>query len=460
MIPRGFEVGVATSAFQIEGATREGGRGPSVWDVFTHENGRILDGSTADVATDHYSRFADDVALMRELGVDSYRFSIAWPRIQPRGRGQLSQDGLAFYDRLLDALLVAGVSPMATLYHWDTPAALAGWLDRDTAYRFADYAFSLGEVFGDRIDSWVTINEPATVTLNGYALGLHAPGSTLLFDALPAAHHQLLGHGLAVDALRSAGVRGRVGITNVHSPVEPAGDREDDAAYAALFDHVHNRLFADPVLLGRYPEPPEPFQGLFASLREADRDDAATIAQPLDFYGLNYYFPSRIAAGPGDGSSPDGHASAMSSLPFHLAPWPELGRTGFGWPIAPGFLAVALRELAERYGTALPPVVITESGASFVETADGGDGARVDDGARIDYLADHLSAALAATGPGRAAEGVDLRGFFVWSLLDNFEWAAGYTQKFGLVGVDPRTRDRTPKASYHWLQTVLGDRER
>ena len=275
-LPAGFRVGVATSAFQIEGAVRDGGREPSTWDTFMGQRGRILDGSTAAIATDHYNRSSEDVRLMRELGVDSYRFSLSWPRLQPGGKGPANRAGLAFYDRLLDELLAAGIRPMATLYHWDTPEPLqhvGGWLKRDTAYRFAEYAFLAGEAFGDRVESWVTINEPATVTLNGYALGLHAPGATLLFDALPTAHNQLLGHGLAVAALRDADVSGAIGITNVHSPVEPAGDREDDAIFAQLFDILHNRIFADPVLLGRYPEIPEPFEDLFAFARELDPDD-------------------------------------------------------------------------------------------------------------------------------------------------------------------------------------------
>jgi beta-glucosidase len=385
-IPAGFRVGVATAAFQIEGATHEGGRGESDWDVFTHQRGRILDGSNADVATDHYHRLSEDVRLMADLGVDSYRFSLAWPRIQPGGRGGGNRDGIAFYDRLIDELLAAGIRPMATLFHWDTPIELrGGWLSRDTAHRFADYAFLAAEAFGDRVDSWVTINEPATVSLNGYALGLHAPGHTLLFDSLPAAHHQLLGHGLAVGALRDAGVAGRIGITNVHSPVEPAGDA----------------------------------------------------------------------------ASPDGEAEAMRSLPFHLEPWPEFDRTGFGWPIAPDYLGVALGEVRDRYGDRLPPVVLTEGGASFPDAV--AEGARpedpVDDRARIEYLGDHLTAALDAVAPGGRAEGVDLQGYHVWSLLDNFEWAAGFTQRFGIVHVDFDTRDRTPKRSYGWLREVLGSRD-
>ena len=453
-LPQGFTMGVATSAFQIEGGIEDGGREPSTWDTFMAQPGRILDGSNASIATDHYHRFGEDVSLMRELGVDSYRFSLSWPRLQPGGKGAVNRAGLAFYDRLVDELLAAGIRPMATLFHWDTPEPLqhtGGWLRRDTAYRFAEYAFLAGEAFGDRIDSWVTINEPATVTLNGYALGVHAPGATLLFDALPSAHHQLLGHGLAVAALRDADVTGAIGITNVHSPVQPAGDREEDALFASLFDILHNRIFADPVLLGRYPEIPEPFEDLFAFSREIDPDDYVIISAPLDFYGLNYYMPTRIAAGsPDTADSPDGESDAMRHLPFSLMPWPEYPTTGFGWPVAPEFLRVTLEELAERYGDALPPVVITEGGASFPDVRDK-DGT-VDDEARIRYLAAHLEAAI------ESVPGVDLRGYFVWSLLDNWEWAAGFSQRFGLVHVDFETQDRTPKSSYTWLQSMIGGR--
>jgi beta-glucosidase len=454
LVPADFTLGVATSAFQIEGGILDDGREPSTWDTFMAQAGRIADGSDASVATDHYHRSAEDVRLMRELGVDSYRFSIGWSRLQPGGKGGASRSAVAFYDRLIDDLLANGIKPMATLFHWDTPETLqhaGGWLERDTAYRFAEYAFLAGEAFGDRVESWVTVNEPATVTLNGYALGVHAPGATLLFDALPSAHHQLLGHGLAVGALRDASVTGAIGITNVHSPVQPAGDSEDDALAAELFDIVHNRLYADPVLLGRYPEIPEPFEHLFGFFREIEPSDLAAIAAPLDFYGLNYYMPTRVAAGsPTDAATPDGFSSVASQLPFTLEPWPEYPVTGFGWPVAPDFLAVTLREQADRYGTALPPVVITEGGASFPDVV-ARDGS-VDDEARVLYLAEHLAVAFAG------APGVDVRGYFVWSLLDNWEWAAGFSQRFGLVHVDFATQDRTPKRSFGWLQRLIGGR--
>ncbi|TFD00801.1 glycosyl hydrolase family protein [Cryobacterium sandaracinum] len=463
-LPDGFTVGVATSAFQIEGGARQGGRGESSWDTFTATAGRIRDGSNASVSTDHFNRLEEDVTLLRELGVDVYRFSLAWSRLQPDGRGSLSRAGLAFYDRLLDGLLVAGISPMATLFHWDTPLRLrGGWLNRDTAMRFGDYAHQVGEVFGDRIDSWLTLNDPATVTLNGYALGTDAPGEARLFGALPAAHHQLLAHGLAVQGLRAADVRGRIGISNVHSPVQSASGREADEVAAALFDVLHNRVYADAVLLGRYPEPPESYQVPMRMLLETDPDDLRTIHQPLDFYGLGYSQPSRIKAGAAapktpNGPPPSGPPEKVVAFPFHVTPFREFPVTNAGTAIAPEYLGVALGELRDRYAENLPPVCITAGGASFPDVAD--TWGAVHDPARIDYLAEHITAALAAVAPGGIADGVTLQGYLVWSLLDSFEWTAGYTQRFGLVHVDFQsgTCTRTPKSSYRWLQTVLSAR--
>ncbi|MDH6180322.1 beta-glucosidase [Microbacteriaceae bacterium SG_E_30_P1] len=454
-LPPGFLIGVATAATQIEGAIHEGGRGESTWDVFARQPGRIADGSTTEITTDHVHRFREDVALLRDLGVDAYRFSLGWPRILPDGRGPARAEGIAFYDRLLDALLEAGISPVVTLFHWDVPEPLqraGGWMNRDTAYRLADFATVAAEAFGDRVDKWITLNEPTTVSLNGYALGIHAPGESLLFDSLTSVHHQLLGHGLSVTALRAAGVRGEIGVTNVHSPVSSARRGFLGDQYTRVFDLVHNRIYADPILLGRYPRFPLLARKEFRALRETDPADLAIIHQPLDFYGVNYYMPTRIAVGPPeDSSTPDGEAEAMRDLPFHLAPWPEYPTTGFGWPIAPHFLADTLRDHTRRYGSALPPVYITEGGASFPD-APGPDG-RVDDTERISYLAGHLNAAL-------SVPEVDLRGYFVWTLMDNWEWAAGFTQRFGLVHVDFDSLVRTPKASFEWLQRVQSSRMR
>jgi beta-glucosidase len=457
-LPKGFLVGAATAAYQIEGAATEDGRTPSTWDEFTSRPGKILDGSDGSVATDHYHRYREDVALMRELGLDAYRFSLSWTRIQPHGRGPGNPAGIAFYDRLLDELLEAGIRPMATLFHWDTPLELeqrGGWRRRDTAKRFGEFARIAGEAFGDRVDSWVTINEACTVTLEGYGLDVHAPGLGSSLAIPRVARNLLLAHGHAVEALRSVPVSGRIGITNVHTVSVPATGSPADAAYADLFDFLHNRLFADPVLLGRSPTPPHgvgPLGAALGILSRSSARDLALISRPLDFYGLNYYFPSRIAAGPpppGAGN-PDGVSEAMDKAPFHLTTWPEFEQTGFGWPIAPEYLRTVLEHLRDRYGDRMPPVIITEGGASFPDAV-GPDG-KVDDSQRIAYLDAHMS--VAADGvPGLRPEG-----YFVWSLLDNFEWAAGYTQRFGIVHVDFTSLARTPKASFRWLQGVLAAR--
>ncbi|MEA5453481.1 family 1 glycosylhydrolase [Sinomonas sp. JGH33] len=460
LLPRDFSLGVATAAFQIEGAVDDDGRGPSGWDEFARKPGTIAGGASPAVAADHYHRMEEDIGLVERLGVDAYRLSISWPRVQPDGRGPWNEKGWAFYDRLLDVLLAAGIRPVVTLYHWDTPLPLehdGGWLARATAERFADYAAEAGRRFGDRVSQWVTVNEPVTVTLNGYGLGIHAPGRELLFGALPCVHHQLLAHGLAAQALRAAGVVGGVGITNLHAPVFPKSRHPLDRLHAGVFDLIFNRLYADPVLLGRYPRIPwlarRDFRPLAAAIRPGD---LRIIRQPLDFYGLNYYYPMRIAAGSGPGSAAStghhSHLPALKRLPFHLAEFPEFPRTGFGWPIAPGHIAIQLAELRRRYGPALPPIVVTENGASFPEP-DRAD-TPIDDGLRIGYLASHLEAALLAVRPGGPAEGVRLLGWFVWTLLDNFEWAAGYSQRFGLVHVDFETLERTPKASYEWLRRL------
>ncbi|SDN63147.1 beta-glucosidase [Cryobacterium flavum] len=457
-LPTGFEVAVATSAFQIEGAARDGGRGDSVWDTFSQVPGRIRDGSNASVSTDHVKNYGEDTSLLRDLGVDSYAFSFGWTRLQPEGRGALNRNGLAIYDRLLDALLADGIRSSATLSHWDLPAVLrGGWLNRDTAGRFADYAHAVGEAFGDRIDAWVTLFEPATVTTKGYALGTHAPGRTLLFDALPTAHHQLLAHGLAVQALRAADVRGRIGLVNSHTPVQSVTDRDQDRSYAALYDLLQNRLFADPVLLGHYPDPLEPFAVELRTLLEADPEDLRTIHQPLDFYGLSYSEPARVASGATVLKAPDGRAIPITSWPFHLEAFREHPTTSAGVVNAPEYVAVALAEILARYPD-LPPVYLSLAGGAFADQADARH--QVQDPARVDYLAEHLVAALDATAPGGAAAAMDLRGVTFWSLLDAFEWNAGYTQPTGLVHVDftDDRRTRTPKLSYRWLQHALANR--
>ncbi|WP_329435303.1 GH1 family beta-glucosidase [Streptomyces sp. NBC_01280] len=427
--PQDFLWGVSTSAHQIEGATDT--RVPSVWDAFTAQPGRVKDGSTAAVACDHYHRYGEDVALIACLGVGAYRFSVSWPRV-------MSPGGLDFYDRLVDALCAAGVQPVPTLFHWDTPLSVeeaGGWLKRDTASLFADYAAQVADRIGDRVQKWITLNEPAEHTLLGHALGQHAPGRQLLFDALPVAHHQLLAHGLAVRALRAAGATD-IGIANSHGPTWPASDDPADREAADFYDVLLNRLFADPLLLGAYPE------GI-GDLMPGDVDaDLKVIAEPVDWYGINFYQPTKVGAPLTSGEATEFSGLTLPpELPFSPREIEGYPVTDFGWPVVPEALTELLLAFRDRYGDRLPPLVITENGCSYEG---------VDDQERIAYLDGHLRALH------RALEaGVDVRGYFVWSLMDNFEWAEGYARRFGLVHVDYTTLERTPKASYHWLRDVL-----
>ncbi|WP_330457763.1 GH1 family beta-glucosidase [Streptomyces sp. NBC_00820] len=421
--PDGFLWGVSTSAHQIEGAAGE--REPSVWDVFTAGPGRVKDGSTAAVACDHYHRYREDVALLAGLGVDAYRFSVSWPRVNSPG-------GLDFYDRLVDELCAAGVRPVPTLFHWDLPASL-DWMDRDTAERFAAYVSVVAGRLGDRVTKWITLNEPAEHTLLGHALGAHAPGRRLLFDALPAAHHQLLAHGLAVRALRAAGAQD-IGIANSHSPTWPASGSPADVEAADFYDLLLNRLFADPLVLGAYPE------GVGELMPGDVAADLKVISEPLDWYGVNYYAPARVGA-PRDTETEFGGLTLPPGLPFSLREIEGRPVTDFGWPVVPEALTELLTDLSARYGERLPPLVVTENGCSYEG---------VDDQDRIAYLDAHISAVHAAL-----EAGADVRGYFVWSLMDNFEWAEGYTRRFGLVHVDHVTQRRTPKASYHWFRELL-----
>ncbi|MET9785647.1 GH1 family beta-glucosidase [Streptomyces canus] len=425
--PAGFLWGVSTSAHQIEGAADE--REQSVWDTFTAEPGRVKDGSTAAVACDHYHRYREDVSLLAGLGVDAYRFSISWPRVRSEG-------GLDFYDRLVDELVAAGVRPVPTLFHWDLPVTLqegGGWLERDTASRFAEYVSLVADRLGDRVKKWITLNEPAEHTLFGHALGAHAPGKQLMFDALPAAHHQLLGHGLAVQALRAAGATD-IGIANSHGPTWPASQEQPDLEAADFYDLLLNRLFAEPVLLGEYPS------GLGELMPGDVAADLKIISEPLDFYGVNYYAPTRVGAPQGEDIE-FGGLTIPAELPFSVQEIENVPVTDFGWPVVPEGLTELLTTFHERYGDRLPPVVITENGCSYEG---------VDDQDRIAYLDGHIRALHQAV-----EAGVDVRGYFVWSLMDNFEWAEGYARRFGLVHVDFETLARTPKASYAWYQELL-----
>lgn len=435
-LPTGMRWSAATAAFQVEGARYDDGRGRSIWDDFVETPGLVKDGSTAQPGPDSYHRSAEDVALLQQLGVDRYRFSISWVRVQPDGRREPNQAGLAYYDRLVDKLLAAGITPFPTLYHWDLPSALeaeGGWLSRDTSDRFAAYAEIVAETLGDRVRHWYTINEPVSTSLQGYAIGELAPGRQLLFDSLPTVHHQLLAHGRAVAVLRAHGAES-VGIANNHTGVLPASESDADQEAAYVYDLIHNRLFADPVLTGAYPDLSA--LGVEIRVRDGDMDVISTAA---DFYGVNFYNPTTIAAAPAD-----------APVPFVQVPTSGAEYTGFGalWPIHPAALTAFLRDAKERYGDRLPPIIIGENGASFPEP-DQVTG-RLDDHQRIAYLAGHIGAVADAV-----RHGVRIDEYTVWSLIDNFEWADGFTQRFGLVHVDQESSLRTPKASFEWYRDLI-----
>ncbi|SDC13973.1 GH1 family beta-glucosidase [Actinokineospora iranica] len=443
--PPEFLWGAASSAYQVEGAVTEGGRGVSVWDTFCAEPGRIRDGQSGAVAADHYHRYREDVALLRDLGVGAYRFSVAWPRVVPDGT--VHSEGLDFYDRLVDELCAAGIAPAATLFHWDTPQYLednGGWLTRDTAHRFADYASVVGQRLGDRVRLWMPLNEPVVVTMFGYALGNHAPGRNLGLAALPTVHHQLLGHGLAVGALRAAGCS-NIGVANHHGAVWAASESEADTMAARSYATLVNWLFADPLLLGRYPAPE-----LAAAMPGPVVEDLKVISTPLDWYGINYYQPTLVGAPSKNGSDPAVAGLLPPDLPFEPRRLSGYPTTDFGWPVIPEGLRETVAMFADRYGDATPPLYITESGCSYHDP-DPVDG-RVPDPARIAYHEAHLRALeQAITG------GADVRGYFVWAATDNFEWAAGYRERFGLVHIDYATQKRTPKDSYYWYRDFIRD---
>ena len=440
--PADFTFGVATAAYQIEGATREDGRGPSIWDAFSNMPGRVRGGHNGDVACDHYHRLESDLDLIASLGVDAYRFSIAWPRILPLGRGAVNEAGFDFYERLIDGLLARNIKVFPTLYHWDLPLALAGyggWTDRDTAQAFADYAALVVRRFGDRIDALATFNEPWCSTYLSHWSGIHAPGETSIDAALAAVHVTNLAHGLGVQAARAERADLPMGIVlNAHM-IYPASKSADDTAAAERAFQFHNGAFFSPLFAGRYE--PEFEQALGDRLRIAE-GDLATIAQPLDWWGLNYYAPMTVRHG--DDDPRDAARSFLDSTDVEST---DTGlRTDIGWEIAAEGIGDLLHQLYDRYD--LPPVYITENGACYND-GPGADG-RVEDTARRDYIADHL-AALADT---RAA-GIPLKGYFVWSLMDNFEWAEGYFMRFGIVYVDYDTQVRTVKMSGEWYRDLL-----
>jgi len=440
--PEGFLWGTATAAYQIEGAVTEDGRGQSIWDVFSATPGKIRDGDTGAVACDHYHRWPEDVALMAGLGYQAYRFSIVWPRIIPDGDGPVNRAGIDHYSRLVDALLEHGITPMATLYHWDLPQPLqerGGWTVRGTVDAFARYAEIVASALGDRVPMWVTVNEPAVVAGHGHGSGVHAPGISDGRAALEAAHHLLLGHARAAEALRTT--TGQVGIALSVTDVVAGREGAEHAAAAARVDGHNNRWYLDPLLRGHYPADLVDWFGatFHGIVREGDLD---LIARPMDFLGLNYYFRSHIVAGAAPDTPP-----AEPPLHAHRVVPSELPVTAMGWPVEPDGFRAFLSRVARDYPDA-PPIYITENGAAHDDMPDqGGD---VDDPARIAYLDGHLRAMREAM-----AAGADIRGYFCWSLLDNFEWAEGYAKRFGLVHVDYATQRRTPKSSARWYAEVV-----
>ena len=441
--PPGFLFGTATAAYQIEGAVAEDGRGPSIWDTFSHTPGKVYRGDNGDIACDHYHRWESDLDLLASLGCRSYRFSIAWPRVLPEGHGRVNQRGLDFYRRLLDGLHSRGIVPMVTLYHWDLPQALqdaGGWAVRDTAARFADYAAVAAAELGDRVPLWITLNEPWVSAFAGHLQGRHAPGLADLGTALRAAHHLLLGHGLATAALRAGRGSGQVGITLNLNDVAPASGDPADAAAATRMDGQANRWFLDPVLRGSYPADLLAWYAARADVSALDGADLAVAAQPLDFLGVNFYHHQRVAAADGSGAL------------YGARPVPHAGPvTHLGWAVEPAALGRLLRRLTTDYGPL--PLYLTENGACYYDYPD--PEGRVNDTERVDYLAGYFTAAAAAI-----ADGVDLRGYYVWSLLDNFEWALGYLPRFGLVYVDYRTQARIPKASARWYADLIAGQPR
>lgn len=447
-LPAGFRWGVATAAYQIEGAAAEDGRTPSIWDTYAHTPGRVAGGDTGDVACDHYHRMPQDVALIRDLGLDTYRFSVSWPRVQPGGTGGLNPKGIDFYERLVDELLAAGIDPWVTLYHWDLPQALedaGGWPHRDTAYRFADYADLVFGRLGDRVDNWTTLNEPWCSAMLGYAYGDQAPGHRDFPAGIRAVHHLLLGHGLATDRMRAAAQLAdrevRLGITLNLGTAHPATDTAADRDAARRADGLNARLYLDPLLRGQYPADVIEDLDRRGAVLPVEPGDLEVISAPIDVLGVNYYTGWLFSHVDENGSTVDPDGVVVTR---------EVGRgrpvTAMGWEIVPECFTELLVRLAREYPGV--PLVITENGAAFPDRQ--ADDGSVPDPDRIAYLAAHIAAVQEAV-----AQGADVRGYFVWSLLDNFEWSYGYDKRFGIVRVNYETQERTLKDSAIWLREQI-----
>jgi beta-glucosidase len=454
--PRDFLFGAATASYQIEGAAREDGRGPSIWDTFSHTPGKVWNGDTGDVADDHYHRLDADLDLMKQLGLEAYRFSVAWPRIQPTGSGAANLKGLDFYSRLVDGLIARGIRPIATLYHWDLPQALedvGGWTNRDTSYRFAEYAAITGEALGDRVETWTTLNEPWCSSYLGYGSGAHAPGITSGRAALAAVHHLNLAHGLGIPELRRAATNDPEMSVTLNLHVIRGDDSTSEEAIRRI-DALANRAFTGPMLRGAYPADLLEDTAAVTDWSFVRAGDLEAIHQPIDVLGVNYY--STVTVKMWDARSArtnaDGHQDVGGS------PWPgsenvEFVRqpgpyTDMGWNIAPDGLEDLLVSLSEQFPE--QPMMVTENGAAFPDEVVEG---RVHDVARTDYLVRHFAAAHRAM-----QRGVDLRGYQVWSLFDNFEWGYGYSKRFGIIRVDYETQERILKDSAHWYSELIATR--
>jgi beta-glucosidase len=437
--PSDFLWGSATSAYQIEGSPLADGAGPSIWQRFVHTPGLVRDGDTGDVACDHYRRYAGDVALMRELGMQAYRFSVSWSRVLPRGKGTVNPAGLDFYDRLVDTLLGSGIEPLVTLFHWDLPAALddlGGWLNPDIASWFADYAAVMFRKLDDRVKKWATLNEPWVVTDGGYLHGALAPGHRNRFEAPIASHHLMRSHGAAVQAYRAEGAH-QIGLVVNIEPKYPASDDAADLAATARADAYMNRQYLDPAFLGRYPDEMKEIFG--EAWPDWPAEDFELIKQPIDFVGVNYYTRNVTRL--------DERAWPLRAAPARQK---QATYTETGWEVFPQGLTDTLVWVKNRYGN--PPIYITENGAAFFDppVAEGG---RVRDPLRVDYLRKHLIAVHAAM-----QQGVDVRGYMAWSLLDNFEWSLGFSKRFGIVHVDFETQERTPKDSARFYAKVIASK--
>ncbi len=451
--PEGFTWGSATSSYQIEGAWREGGKGPSIWDAFSHVPGRVFENHNGDIACDHYHRYKDDIALMAAMGLKAYRFSIAWPRVQPDGQGPVNKEGIRFYSNIIDELLAHGIEPWITLYHWDLPLALAtehdGWLNPQIADNFARYADICFEHFGDRVKNWITLNEPWVVSVLGYGQGIFAPGRKSNTEPYLAAHHLLLAHARVVEVYRTKYQTvqgGRIGITNNCDWREPASDKPEDIAAAQRALEFFLGWYADPIYLGDYPAVMRERVG--ERLPQFTEEEKTLLKNSSDFFGLNHYSTQLVSQlSDGEEVSHGAHENAglAEDQGIRISQDPDWQLTATDWPIVPWGFRKLLIWIKDRYDN--PPVVITENGCAMHDHIEEG---KVNDHHRVEYYRGYLTAAHQAI-----KEGVNLEAYFAWSFMDNFEWASGYAKRFGLHYVDYSSLQRTPKASAHWLTDVI-----